>query len=59
MREPLDWAASTRQVAQEMPLMMRFRMGKFCGRGLVPIGNSDRMQPLALICRARDRFSRG
>ena len=38
MRVPLYSAASTTRTPADIPLMMRLRMGKFCGVGAVPRG---------------------
>ena len=48
---PLYSAASTTSTPIEMPLMMRLRMGKFCGAAKVFMGNSEiRAPPRASIC---------
>ena len=44
-RVPLYSAASITSTPTEMPLMMRLRIGKFCGAGNVPRGNSVRIAP--------------
>jgi hypothetical protein len=60
MRVPLYSAASTTSTPSDIPLMMRLRMGKFCGAGNVPSGNSDiKAPPVARICSARRVFSFG
>jgi|HubBroStandDraft_6_1064221.scaffolds.fasta_scaffold483432_2 hypothetical protein len=45
MRVPLYSAASTTSTPADMPLMIRLRMGKFCGAGKVPTGNSEIRAP--------------
>src|SRR6267143_906671 len=53
MRVPLYSAASTTSTPTDMPLMIRLRMGKFCGAGKVPTGNSEiSAPPKATICSA-------
>ncbi len=48
---PLYSAASTTSTPIEMPLMMRLRMGKFCGAAKVFMGNSEiSAPPGARIC---------
>src|SRR5208337_3289173 len=42
---PLYSAASTTSTPSEIPLMMRLRMGKFCGAAKVPRGNSEMTAP--------------
>ncbi len=42
-----------------MPLMMRLRMGKFCGKATVPMGNSETMSPFTASSAASLRFSEG
>ena len=59
MAEPLYWAPSTTSSPQLRPLMTRFRMGKFCGNAVEPMGNSDSIRPLATISVASLRFSEG
>jgi hypothetical protein len=41
MRVPLYSAASMTNTPTEIPLMMRLRMGKFCGAAKVFMGNSE------------------
>ena len=45
MRVPLYSAASTTKTPIEIPLMMRLRMGKFCGAANVFKGNSETTAP--------------
>ena len=45
MRVPLYSAASTTSTPSEIPLIMRLRMGKFCGAAKVPSGNSETSAP--------------
>src|ERR1700732_2354914 len=60
MRVPLHSAASTASTPADMPLMIRLRMGKFCGAGKVPTGNSEiSAPPRATICSASRMFSLG
>ena len=42
-----------------MPLMIRLRIGKFCGKAVAPMGNSDSISPLTAISPASLRFSDG
>src|SRR5713226_1030918 len=60
MRVPLYSAASTTSTPADMPLMMRFRIGKFCGAANVPMGNSEISAPPSdSICSERRLFSLG
>ncbi len=45
MRVPLYSAASTTSTPIDMPLMMRLRIGKFCGAANVPSGNLGDERP--------------
>ena len=45
MRVPLYSAASTTSTPIDIPLMILFRIGKFCGAANVPIGNSETRAP--------------
>ena len=47
--DPLFLAASTTTTASESPLMIRFRAGKWNGRGAVPGGHSLSTTPSAAI----------
>src|SRR5271166_6391669 len=44
-RVPLNSPASSTRTPMAMPLIIRLRMGKFCGAGNVPRGNSVRIAP--------------
>ena len=58
MRVPLYSAASTTRTPKEIPLVIRLRMGKFCGAAKVPMGNSEISAPPAeRIWSARREFS--
>jgi hypothetical protein len=60
MRVPEYSAASTTSTPTEIPLMMRLRMGKFCGAANVPRGNSEiKAPPNARICSDKREFSFG
>src|ERR1700675_3804632 len=60
MRVPLYSAASTTSTPADIPLIIRLRMGKFCGAGKVPTGNSEiSAPPRATICSASRVFSLG
>src|SRR5712691_5219073 len=60
MRVPLYSAASTTSTPADMPLIIRLRMGKFCGAAKVLRGNSEiRAPPSATICSDRREFSFG
>ncbi len=57
---PLYSPASTTSTPALRPLMIRLRMGKFCGAANVSTGNSDTSAPpKARICSAIRLFSRG
>ena len=56
---PLRVPASTTTVPKLKPLMMRLRLGKLCGSGAVPKGNSDNTTPRSQIWSNRARFSGG
>ena len=49
MSDPLESAASATTVISERPLIIRFRCGKFAGRGGVPGGNSVIISPFLII----------
>ena len=57
--DPLYCAPSTTSTPTLMPLMIRLRTGKFCGKAVAPIGNSETISPLAAISAASLRFSDG
>ena len=57
--EPEYSAASTTTTPKDIPAMIRFRMGKFCGDGAVPRGNSDNIAPFSSTKSASLRFSFG
>src|SRR5580658_1515319 len=44
IREPEDCAPSTTTTPTDIPEMMRFRIGKFCGPGNVSIANAEMIE---------------
>src|SRR5207302_9287752 len=60
IRVPLYSAASTTSTPIDRPLIIRLRMGKFCGAAKLVSGNSDNSAPPTdRICSARRVFSLG
>ena len=56
INEPLLMVASTTKQAREIPLIRRFRRGKFFAKGGAPNGNSLIMTPPAIISRPNGGF---
>src|SRR5437899_9901923 len=57
--EPLYCAPSTTSKPALMPLIIRLRMGKFCGKAAEPMGNSEMISPFETSSAASPRLSEG